>query len=152
MDKLPQGLVSVPQGLSILPDELILIIFENILLITDKRQFLKTCLKYNKITKQSFLHFENNFYSKPFYQIKDYSVEKFTLELCSDKYYDMIPNNYITPSNSVIVCVLAMNNCVPLLEIAKNNGCSFQFFNTYARFGEHPEVLKWGKENGYDKF
>jgi hypothetical protein len=34
-------------------------------------------------------NFENN-----------YCTEKFTLELCHDKYFDMIPKSYINPKNT----------------------------------------------------
>ncbi len=134
-----------------IPNEIILIIFDNILLITDKRQFLKTCSRYNKITRKSFLHFEQNFYTQPFYQITDYCAEKFTLELCNDNYFDMIPNKYINQFNSVIVSALAMHNCISLLDIAKANGCSFRFIFAYATYGGNSEVAKWAHENGYDE-
>ena len=44
-----------------IPNELIILIFDLILLITDKRQFLKTCLHYNKLLKQTFLQYEQNY-------------------------------------------------------------------------------------------
>ncbi len=100
MDKLPQGLAS-------LPNELILIIFELISKITDKRQFLKTCNKYNIITKQLIKYYEDNFIVEGFDKINSYRPNKFALELCHDKYFDMIPEIEITSGNMFLVKALA---------------------------------------------
>ncbi len=129
-----------------LPNEIILEIFNYILKITDKRQFLRTCLNYNILTKQLFIDYETNYKIKEFenYKIKtlvhyeietvknliNYCVEKFTLELCYDKYFDMIPKSYINKNNKMIVSALASFNCINLLELALDNGCK-----AYTPFG-----------------
>ncbi len=101
MDNLPQELAS-------LPNEIILLIFSNIKLITDKRQFLKTCKKYNTLTKQLFQHYEDNFTIKGFDK-KDikYNSHKFVLELCHDNYFNMIPESYIYEDNAFLMKSLA---------------------------------------------
>ncbi len=138
---------TLPQGLASLPDELILFIFENILLITNKRQFLKTCKKFNTITKQSFLEYENNYYVKNFAKINNYCVEKFTLELCHDKYFDWIPLLYIKPKNDILIQSLSYFNCIKLLELAKCNGCKLQNIDLYAALNGHLDVLQWAHKN-----
>ena len=137
-----------------LPNEIILLIFDLIPLITDKRQFLKTCQYYNKLTKQTFLHFEQNYEIKYLKRIRDYCMEKFTLELCHDKYFERIPTSYITRSNYIIIRALVMFDCIPLLEIAKKNNCSLQFACKNAATYGNLEVLKWARKNGgvFDKF
>ncbi len=133
--------------MNILPNELVLIIFENILKITDKRQFLKTCKRYNTITTQSFHNFENNYKIKNFDKINDYCVEKFTLELCHDKYFDMIPNYYVKQYNCILIKALASFNCVSLLKLAKNRGCYINGVMNYAVKNGHKEVFFWAQNN-----
>ncbi len=134
-----------------LPNELILLIFNNIQKITDKRQFLKTCMKYNILTKQEFLNYENNYRVREliFENLKTYSVEKFTLELCNDSYFDIIPISYITPINRIIVKALIIFNCLAKLKIAKENDCKFELVCFYASIYGHLDILKWARENNY---
>ncbi len=125
-----------------LPNEIISHIFDYIILITDKRQFLRTCVLYNKITKHSMEIFEIKFSKHGF----DYCIEKFTLELCHDKYFDMIPTFYINPDNKVIVRALAEFNCLPLLKVARNNGCDLTDICNYI---SDLDTLKWARANNY---
>ncbi len=101
-----------------IPTDLIPLIFNNIKLISDRRQFLRTCKTIYIITKQLMTQHENNFK-----QINDYSMEKFTLELCHDKYFHLMPESYLTPNNIIIVSALAASGNIELLQIAMNNGC-----------------------------
>ncbi len=136
-----------------LPDELILLIFDCILLITDKRQFLKTCTKYNKLTKESIKNFENNYKIKNFDKINGYCVEKFTLELCHDLYFDRIPNSYIVRNNIIIVDCLAEFLHSPqinkFLELAKNNDCVLNYIVQLAEKKDNMHLLKWAFNKGY---
>ncbi len=138
-----------------LPNELIIEIFNHIQKITDKRQFLKTCKIYNNLTKQSFTIYETNYKIKKFIKPTDYCVEKFTLELCHDKYFDMIPKSYINENNTIIIKALASFNCIKLLDLALENGCyatqdkHLKIINTYDTICEHAasndqlEILEW---------
>ncbi len=132
-----------------LPDEIILIIFENILKITDKRQFLRTCAKYNTLTKYNFIQYEQNYSIRSFHKINNYCMEKFTLELCHDLYFDMIPTFYIIPSNEILGKALGIFNNLELLKIAKNNGCNLESICYNASKYGHLETLKWAMDNGY---
>ncbi len=165
---------TLPQGLASLPNEIILIIFDNIPKITDRRQFLKTCVLYNKITKHDFLQFEKN-YKTLYGRMEKYCMEKFMVELCHDSYFDMIPISYITNKNSELIYALTVYNCLPLLKVAKENGCGLllvpcfaisyghleilEWLGSFDRIAEssflgatkngYLDVLKWGKRNGY---
>ncbi len=141
---------TLPQGLASLPNELVLLIFEFILKITDKRQFLKTCKKYNLMTKQSFHHYEKNYEIENFDKIEKYCVEKFTLELCYDKYFEMVPERYIIASNNILIKSLILFDCLSLLELARKNGCNL--YNVYglAAFHGNLEILKWAKDKGFE--
>ena len=106
-----------------IPNDLIPYIFFNIPKISDKRLFLRTCKRINYITKQLMIQTENNFIIEYFGKISKYSVEKFTLELCNDSYFHLIPETYLYPNNKIIVQALATYGNVELLQKAFNNGC-----------------------------
>ncbi len=175
-----------------LPNEIILLMFNKITLITDKRQFLRTCINYNKITKQSMklydkkydalaehlIHLIQSFEKRQFnikpIKINKYRMEKFTLELCHDKYFDMIPKSYIVPNNRILVMALTkyysipkqidndnffeyaftiikksfMGNDIPILRMAKNNGCNLDNICRYAAVNGNLDVFGWAQENG----
>ncbi len=124
--------------MNILPLDVIPIIFSYINKITDKRQFSKTCVMYNNITKNMIKMCEYDFPIKRIDHVEEYSMEKFTLELCYDEYYDMIPTKYLIPNNTIIVEVLAKFGQVELLQIAKNNRCRI-----------HLMVSLWAAEYGH---
>ncbi len=138
-----------------LPSELILLIFELILKITDKRQFLRTCKKYNILTKQSMILYENNYPIPYFNKITEYSVAKFTLELNYDKYFDMIPEHYISPNNSTLISSSAyFGNILALNKIKLKNDFNYEYMmtlniNNNAANNGQLDVLKWANENGY---
>ncbi len=130
-----------------LPNEIILLVFENILLITDKRQFLKSCKKYNLITKHNFSQYEGHYVVKEFSKINDYCVEKFTLELCHDLYFDRMPSCYINPKNDVLIESLSYFNCIKLLDVAKSNNCHLGNVSRWAALNGHLDVLEWASNN-----
>ncbi len=129
-----------------LPNEIILVIFDHITKITDKRQFLRTCIKYNIITRLPMYNFESNYKIFCFKKINGYCVEKFTLELCYDSYFDMIPISYVTKNNTILVEALAAFNCIPLLEIAKDNNCDLYSVCFEAAKNGHLNVVKWARQ------
>ncbi len=129
-----------------LPNEIILLIFDNILLITDKRQFLRTCSKYNNITKVSMYNFESNYKVKGFCKIDKYCVEKFTLELCYESYFDMIPTSYINQKNEILIYASIFFDSIETLERAKNNGCNLENVYYYAWERGNLDVLKWASQ------
>ncbi len=142
-----------------LPNELILEIFNYIQKITDKRQFLRTCIHYNNLAKQSVLNFESyyiiNYFGHKFSYKNEYCIEKFTLELCGDEYFDILPKSYINKNNKIIVIALATFNCIKLLELALDNDCNAcsnlgeKYENNmnsiceFAALNGHIEILKW---------
>ncbi len=171
LSNLPQGLSNLPQGLASLPNELIIIIFNFIKRITDKRQFLKTCKLYNNLTNELIKDSENkfieNYYKNRFAKIYcdfdgkvDYlkinSPAKFTIELCYDSYFDMIPTRYYNENNRQLMILLVCYGKLDLLKFAVNNGL---LLNTYtcaiAAYYGHLDILKfahnpadrWDKNN-----
>ncbi len=132
-----------------LPNELILLIFDNILLITDKRKFLRTCIKYNDITKVSMCNFESNYKVKGFCKIDKYCVEKFTLEMCYESYFNMIPTSYINPKNEILIYASIFFDSIETLERAKNNNCNLENVHCYAVDLGNLDVLKWALQNKY---
>ncbi len=134
-----------------LPNELIIEIFNHIQKITDKRQFLKTCIHYNNLTKQSFINYELNYELPYFDKINGYCVEKFTLELCHDSYFNLIPNHYITPTNENLMSCLSYYNCVELLELAQSKGCNLDGSMEVAATAGHINVIKWFMERNQNE-
>ncbi len=140
-----------------LPNELIPIIVNFIKLITDKRQFARTCKTYNVITKEIIKNVELNFVIPHLNYTSKYCVEKFTLELCHDKYFDLIPPLYFAKYNKSIVHGLSMFGDLKLLKIFIKN-----YYDTYkanydfssicnnAAIGGHLDILIWGRLNGCD--
>ncbi len=135
--------------MDILPNELVLIIFDNILKTTDKRIFLKTCMKYNILTKNNFSQYEKNYKIKHFEKITKYCIEKFTLELCHDSYFDMIPELYIINKNNILIRSLVAFGCISLLKEMVNNGYDLDSICFYASYYSNLEILKWSRENNY---
>ncbi len=136
-----------------LPNDMIILIFETILLITDKRQFLKTCNRYNILTKESMIKYENNYCIKGFDKINKYCVQKFTLELSHDKYFDKIPEHYIFAENSILISASAYFGNILLLDKLKNISCythqlRTSVYDNAAKNGQL-NVFDWAKENGY---
>ncbi len=131
-----------------LPYDLIPIIFNYIGKITDKRQFLRTCKSYNKITKHLFKIAERNFKMDEFHKIKRNCVEKFTLELCYDSYFDMIPRRYFCKNNTILRQVLTLYGKLELLRFAIKRGCALNssICSFAARYGQL-HILKWAIEN-----
>ncbi len=142
-----------------LPNELIIVIFEFIKLITDKRQFLRTCPIYNKITKQSLLnyiriipksyHLNRHCFS---YHLDRYSMEKFTLELCHDGYFDLIPEHYINGDNDMLVGCASYYNNIPLLELSLSKSKGYSSYNIvmFGAMGGQIPVLEWCLKNKYN--
>ncbi len=130
-----------------LPNELILEIFNHIQKITDKRQFLKTSKIYNEITKQSMFNYEVNYNYSYFPHPNNYCVEKFTVELCHDSYFNLIPDHYISISNELLVRCLSYYNDVSLLELCKLKGCKLYWTSENGASGGHIPVLEWCKKN-----
>ena len=105
-----------------IPNELIITIFNFIEKITDKRQFLKTCKLYNNLTKGLITNLNEceleyfkkrniiaetpKMYYSHYLSIRDYCVERFTIELCYDGYFDMIPISYFNNNNEVLIRLL----------------------------------------------
>ncbi len=106
-----------------LPIEIIEQIVSYIPNITDKRQLTQTCKLCNAITYQIIQNQESKIKIKGFIYPTEKCVEKFTLELCNDAYFNMIPISYLTPKNNVIVKALTVYNQMELLKIALSNNC-----------------------------
>ncbi len=107
-----------------LPPELITIIVTYIQKITDKRQFAQTCITYNNITKSIIHNQETTLKIKYFVYPINYCMEKFTLELCNDLYFNKIPTYYLSPQNKIIVRALTIYGQIELLEFAMKYGCN----------------------------
>ncbi len=156
------------QGLESLPNELVIIIFKFIEKITDKRQFLRTCNFYNNLLKGLIVNLNeceieyfsgenvphsieqtSNMDYQKYLSKRDYCVEKFSIELCYDSYFGMIPISYINKNNEVIIRLLIKHGKLELLQIAFDNSIVFDNF-TFLIASEHEqlEVLKWLKNKG----
>ncbi len=150
-----------------LPNELIIITFNFIDKITDKRQFLRTCKYYNKLTKHLIKYTESKFAIE--YGLKKYCVENFTSELCHDSYFDMIPKSYLNKNYAIMELLIKFGR-LELLKFMIDKKCELQYVicdraNQYcnyqnwtnmhgceicrkaAQYGDL-DILKWAKENG----
>ncbi len=136
--------------INFIPNEVILIIFEFILKITDKRQFLKTCKHYNTITKESFRIYEYNYKIKDFDKINDYCMEKFTLELCHDKYFETIPKKYLIPTNKIIMEQYPCFGDIKFSKLREIKSYNYRIYNIFFDIGTNGlvQILKLMKENG----
>ena len=136
--------------MNIIPLDVIRLIIE-LLPITDKRQFTRTCSTYHKITQKLLQIAENNFKVKHFDR-KYFGVEKFTLELCNDKYFDKIPISYFNEKNEVIMPLLALNGQLELLKFGISKSCPFNHYQEFAAINGHLEIIKWTKANGHELY
>lgn len=140
-----------------IPEDIMLIIFNYIPKITDKRQFIRTCAKYNNITKKLIEIAESNIifkYPKFLKYTNKYSVEKFTYELCNDSYFNLMPISYLNPKNDIIMTILTLDGQDKLLKLAMKNGCELNKsngkFNTcdFAACSGNLTILKLARLNG----
>jgi hypothetical protein len=122
-----------------LPLEIIFVIVTYIQKITDKRQFTQTCNTYNNLTNPLIKTQELSIKFEYFIYPTNYCIEKFTLELCNDSYFDRITECYLCPDNKIIINVLTAYGQIDLLKIAMNNGCEL-FGNI--RYGYAYECVK----------
>ncbi len=132
-----------------LPNELLVIIFNFVNKITDKRLLLRTCTRYNTITKELITCAEKNFRIKYKSFINYYCVEKFTQELCHDEYFYDIPQKYFNANNSVLMGLLARYGNLYKLKYAIQNKCSLSVVvcEMAAQYG-HLDVIIWAQEFG----
>ncbi len=142
-----------------LPNDMIILIFDSMKLITDKRQFVRTCSRYNNLTKKSMEFYDENYAKQIYKQMFKYGMvdvtkncmDKFTLELSHDKYFNMIPRRYITSTNSVIVTASAYFGNIKLLDKLKNTYIAPKLDDTMCELAAKNgqlDVLKWA--NGCD--
>ncbi len=136
--------------MNLLPNEIIIEISNYIQKITDKRLFSRTSKFHKKITEQSILKIEND-YKIPNFTYDNYCIEKFTIELCQDSYFNLIPEQYITYSNEILVLCAAYYNSISLLKLAKSKGCIMIRTTEYGAFGGHISVLEWSFDNYLDE-
>jgi hypothetical protein len=129
-----------------LPYEILQIIFVNINKLTDKRQFTRTCKKYYKITKGLLKIYSSRFEVKPFSKIRKYCPKKFTLELCHDDYFHLIPESYF--NDPKIMEIFAFYNKPNLIEkvLAKGNHLPEHIYYAPIMNG-NLELLIWFKEH-----
>ncbi len=174
-----------------LPHDLMPIIFGYIRKITDKRQFTQTCKIYNLLTREliknidiKFMpkhnyspYFEYKCYTYPYIKNNNYCMENFTIELCHDSYFDLIPQKYINQNNTIIAKAAIMYNNIDLLKMVINNVCYIThdtrnmaigygrlemvkllihndcnwcpIFSDTAAIGGHLNILNWAKENHF---
>jgi hypothetical protein len=127
-----------------IPNEIIFIIF-SLLKITDKRLLTRTCKSYNDITKNLIKEAEQNLGVKYFGKYDKYCVEKFTLELCYDGYFDLIPNTYLTNNNKIIIKALVYFGNIDKLKIAViNNNVKWDPRTiAFAYLSNNTEIVKW---------
>ncbi len=106
-----------------LPTEIIEQIILYLPKITDKRHLTQTCKLCNVILYLLIQNQESKIKIKHFKYTIKISVEKFTLELCNDSYFNLIPNSYLTSKNNVIVKALTIYGQIEILKLALNNNC-----------------------------
>ncbi len=149
-----------------LPPDIILIIFNYIKKITDKRQFLRTCKLCNYLTKDLIKIAEKKFFDNfvsnerniktlcycpntKINKIKKDKLIKFTLEICSDEYFHLLPLSYLNSNNNQIVGFLVDYNKFELLQIAFKNGCNISKVCWIAMSNGYLEMFKWAIKNNY---
>jgi hypothetical protein len=138
-----------------LPNELLHFIFSLLSKITDKRNFSSSLKIVNELTKEQILYHENIYMTQNFKNLFDYdlkikkhSMENYLLELCYDKYYDLIPKKYLDFKNVTVIKILSTYGNVELFSICFNLKLNFNF-DIYAIIGNNLDLLKWLRENNY---
>ena len=131
-----------------LPSELVLIICSYINKISDKRFFTRTCTKHYELTKNLLkeavyrlndrrctnetkskeigLCFEPHKYYGPAnipYHKNCSLLEKYTLDLCNDGYFSLIPLHYYNENNKMMTLGLTLSGDLELLKFALGSNC-----------------------------
>jgi hypothetical protein len=140
-----------------LPDELALLIFAFIAKVSDKRSFSRTCKRYNKLTKQLVKDRQNEYYGKLYVScvfVNEHNIHNgnfllgHTWELCTDGYFDRIPEYYYNKNNFVLCRGLIFSGNVNLLQKAIDLGCELNWL-TCIEAATHGflDIVKLGKEH-----
>src|SRR5436853_7703082 len=117
--------------MNLLLPELIQLIFINIPKISDKRFFIRTCKIYNLLLQGILTTADSNFITDGFDKITKYCKEKFTLELCYDKYFHLLPESYINSNNEVLIRAVLMYGNSKILAYIMNDGSRFDMRLSY---------------------
>ncbi len=103
-----------------LPNDLKHLLFDY-LLLTTIRIFGRTCIELNGIAKEIIPKMEIKYFGKYFEKHNIYKAEKFTFELCHDKFYNMIPDDYKFVDNSLVKGPVFFNNISFLEKLKETN-------------------------------
>ena len=117
--------------------------------ITDLRNLSRVCKLYNKLCPNQINELENA-YKKKYSSLtlvkyfEKYSIEKFTLEIVFDGYYDLLTEIYYNENNKIICAILALCGNIELLKRAHEKLCPIDdYIISCAAYGGNVDILDW---------
>ncbi len=141
------------QKMESLPNEVVFLILDY-LLLTTIRKFSRICNYVNVITKELVVRYEKKYFVGEFEKFNKYSVEKFTFELFHDNYGELIPEQYMTVNNPMLVIYPAYFNNISFLETLNENNKFNMLLKKHlcksAIKNGQLYVLEWAFHNNYN--
>ncbi len=135
--------------MDLLPNELIDLICFNLKCITDIRNLSRIGKKYNLKCQKHITNMET-LYKKKHKRLDlvkhfdKHSVEKFTIEIVLDNYYDLLPEKYYNKNNGMMCAILALCGNFELLKIAHLTSCPLEHYAASCAAHEgHVKILDW---------
>jgi hypothetical protein len=134
-------------------NELIFDLFNLIIMqlncITDIRNLSRVCSFYKELLKSTIIERETEYvqkYSKFNFSehLKFYSIEKFTIEIILDEYYNLLPTHYFNKDNQIISSILAFKGNIEMFKFAKSRKCLMTKYSlSCAGYSGNIELIKF---------
>ncbi len=129
-----------------LPTDLLEKVINNILFITDIRKLTQTCVLFNKLCKPYINKLEvkymknNKSYTFSKY-LNNYCIEKFTIEITLDGYYELLDKKFYRKKNKIICSMLAFCGQEKLLCGAISKKCNYDEYTLMCSIFANTDVI-----------
>jgi len=139
--------------MNVLLPELTYKICSDIVRITDLRNLARVSTEFNKICTKCIPKLEDSYKQKyPNLIFTKYldkiTIEKYTIEIILDEYYDQLPEKYYNKDNTIICVMLSFKERFDLLKYAQSKSCPItNDIIKCAAYVGRIDMIQWAIEN-----